>query len=140
LIGGQEQRLKISFKDPATYFGADYKEKFKSANVSTAVVGTVGFWSGKGTGTTALQVGHLLHLVHSEGSGSRMRSRFWLGDLGGVKMGGMVPMALVKGLLKHATEEMAYLRTFLPDFYENKMRGPKRMSEPYVHVVPFSHG
>jgi hypothetical protein len=140
MIGGQQQKLRISFKDPSTYFGADYKARFKAANVSTAVVGRVGFWAGKGKGTTAMDVGHLMHLVHDEGDGVRMRSRFWLGDVAGIKLGGFVPKTLVTGLVKHATEEMGYLRTFLPEFYEERKRGPKKRSELYEDVVPWSEG
>jgi hypothetical protein len=63
MVGDQQQQLRISFLNPSTYFGADYKEQFKSANISTAVVGPVGFWAGKGFGTIGMDVGHLMHIM-----------------------------------------------------------------------------
>ena len=143
-IGGTLQQLRINFRSPAAYFGNDSPTAFKAANVSTAVVGRVGFWAGKGKGTSGMNVGHLMHLVHEEPDGVRMRSRFWLGDVEGLPLGkgirsAVIPMNLVTGLVKHATEEMGYLKGFLPDLYrqENKI-GPKKRGEP--DVIPWSEG
>jgi hypothetical protein len=138
-IGGQLQYLRINFRDPSAYFGEDFKTLFKAANVTTAVVGRVGFWGGQGKGTAAVNVGHLIHLVHNEPDGVRMRSRFWLGDVEGFNLGSFVPMSLVTGLVKHATEEMGYLKDFLPGLYEKQTKiGPKRFGEQ--EVVPWSQG
>jgi hypothetical protein len=137
LIGGEEQKLRINFRSPAAYFGNDYQAKFRAANVSTAVCGRVGFWQGKGKGTSAQDVGHLIHLVHNEEGGVRMRSRFWLGDIGislpASLRSAFIPMKLVTGLVKHASEEMNYLHGFLPKLYqEQNIIGPKRRGEKEV--------
>ena len=47
-IGGQLAKLKISFKDPSNYFGADWKTKFAEKGYSTAVCGRVGTWEQDG--------------------------------------------------------------------------------------------
>jgi hypothetical protein len=127
-IGGELQQLNISFLDPGVYFGAAWKDDFVKANVSTAAVGRVSFYDFDSK--TSNPVGHLLHLVHNEPDGVRMRSRFWLGDLGdgftpppGVELG---PHNLVRGLQKHASEEMAILGTILPDLWRtNSQEGKK---------------
>jgi len=121
-IGGQLQYLRLSFKDPSEYFGPDYKAKFAAAKVETAVCGRVGMWAGKGT-NTALEVGHVIHLVQKEGDGVRMRSRFWLGDIAGLPLPAamkqmLVPKTLVEGLVTHSSEEMKILAGFLPDLYK----------------------
>ncbi|KAF2673147.1 hypothetical protein BT63DRAFT_475699 [Microthyrium microscopicum] len=142
-IGGELQKLRINFLTPAKYFGEGYKGLWKTANVSTAAVGTVSFWEGKGKGVAGFQVGHLCHLIHEEADGIRMRSRFWLGDVDGLPLdketrSSIVPMNLVTGLVKHATEEMGYLKGFLADLYrkENKI-GPKKRGEKVIK--PWSH-
>ena len=56
-----------------------------------------------------------------------MRSRFWLGDIsllssfGPSARAAVVPKALVVGLTKHTTEEMAILGNILPDLYRSQM-------------------
>jgi hypothetical protein len=121
-IGGELQTLRISFKDPGVYFGSTWKEDFRANNYATAICGTVGLWTGPGI--TALQVGHLIHLVKNEYNGVRMRSRFWLGDISLLRSkelrAAAVPQAMVKGLVKHTTEEMGTLASILPELYKRE--------------------
>ncbi|TID24189.1 hypothetical protein E2P81_ATG02495 [Venturia nashicola] len=140
-IGGQLTFLRIQFRDPATYFGENYKALFTAANVSTAVCARVGLWEGAEKGIQALDIGHVIHLVHNEFDGVRMRSRFWLGDMDAVKEPAQratsIPPDLAPGLTKHTSEEMAILGTFLPDLYKREMaKGPKRRDA--VEVLPWS--
>jgi hypothetical protein len=118
-IGGRLSKLKISFKDPKEYFGDRWKEDFKKYGYSTAVCGRVGQWDPESN--TVVYTGHLIHLVKDNQSGCRMRSRFWLGDVSGVTepavRAKLVPEADAKGLCQHATEEMAFLGSILPDMF-----------------------
>lgn len=136
MIGGQEQHLRINFKSPGDYFGDDYLDKFQTANVVTAVCGRVALWTGKGTPAWGLNIGHLIHLVHTVPDGVIMRSRFWLGDIEGLHARFLVPINLVTGLVKHATEEMGYLKTFLADLYAKETAPGTHKRE----VVPWSKG
>jgi hypothetical protein len=136
-IGGELQTLRISFKDPGVYFGQDWKQEFKANNYSTAICGTVGLWTGPGI--SAFQIGHLVHLVRNEFNGIRMRSRFWLGDISLLPSkelrASVVPQAMVKGLVKHTTEEMAILGTILPDLYQKEReKGNLLKKETNVYV------
>lgn len=118
-IGGKLQKLCISFKSPAEYFGPDWQAQFKKANVGTAICGRVGLWDDSNDAVMA--TGHLVHLCHKEWYGTRMRSRFWLGDLDGVTDPKVRKLAIkdkmANGLMQHASEEMAILATVLPDLY-----------------------
>ncbi|KAF1985332.1 hypothetical protein K402DRAFT_455291 [Aulographum hederae CBS 113979] len=121
MIGGELQKLRISFKEPSAYFGDNWKADLKAQNYSTVICGRVGLWTGPGY--TAIDIGHLIHLVRDEFMGIRMRSRFWLGDIDLLKGVGpeiraaIVPQNLVKGLVKHTSEEMSILGGFLPGLY-----------------------
>jgi hypothetical protein len=134
-IANQLMFLKISFKDPAEYFGPTYKGDFKAANVSTAVCARVALWEGEGHGIEGVDMGHVIHLVQNEFNGVRMRSRFWLGDFDGVKdpkvRSEMVPADMPAGLLRHTIEEMSILGTFLPGLYKSQTQGagPRRRDE-----------
>jgi hypothetical protein len=117
-IGGRLAKLKIRFRDPAEYFGANYREDFAKAGVSTAVCGRVADWDPEAN--MAVATGHLIHLIEDTADGCRMRSRFWLGDVEGV---GVVKRSEAElpispaGLCQHATEEMAILAKILPDLF-----------------------
>lgn len=70
---------------------------------------------------TTTYMGHLIHLIKNEPDGVRMRSRFWLGDVDGMKSEEAVEQVspgLIKGLCKHCTEEMAILAEILPGLYQ----------------------
>ena len=129
-IGGVLQKLKISFKDPGEYFGADWQSAFKEAGYSTAVCGRVGTWNDQTD--EVFYVGHLIHLIKDEPDGVRMRSRFWLGDVDGItdpeirKANVDMPFAL--GLLQHCTEEMSILAMVLPEMYQKYSKGVDEMS------------
>ena len=114
-IGGELHKLKISFKDPSEYFGADWKASFKEAGYSTAICGRTGIWNDQTN--EVLYVGHLIHLIKNEPDGVRMRSRFWLGDIDGLtdaeERKKNVSLPFATGLLQHCTEEMAILATIL---------------------------
>ncbi|KAJ5949704.1 hypothetical protein N7454_001288 [Penicillium verhagenii] len=118
-IGGELQKLKISFKDPGQCFGAGWEGAFQEAGYSTAVCGRTGVWDDEKN--EVMYVGHLVHLIKSEPDGVRMRSRFWLGDVNGITDPEMrkagVSLEFATGLLKHCTEEMAILANILPDIY-----------------------
>jgi DAPG hydrolase PhiG domain len=116
--GDELQKLKISFKAPAQYFGPGWKEEFAKAGYRTAICGRTGSWEPE-TGKVTY-MGHLIHLIKNEPDGCRMRSRFWMGDVEGMPlaMGNMMPVSITSGLLKHATEEMAILATQLPQLYQ----------------------
>ncbi|KIX02971.1 uncharacterized protein Z518_06521 [Rhinocladiella mackenziei CBS 650.93] len=116
-IGGDLAILKISFKGPSEYVGANRKE-FQRAGYGTAICGRVGIWDDS-TGNV-LYTGHLIHLVKNEPDGCRMRSRFWLGDIEGVpvEMGDGAPHWPGAGFMKHCTEEMAILASKLPGLYQ----------------------
>ena len=123
-IGGKLLKLKISFKDPAEYFGHDWKAKFEAARYGTAICGRVGDWDPESGKTT--YNGHLIHLIKEEPDACRMRSRFWLGDVEGspTKVGDKVPEFMKAGLMQHAAEEMAILASQLPEMYEKYSRKP----------------
>lgn len=118
-IGGQLQKLKISFKDPSEYFGPGWETAFKEAGYSTAICGRTGQWDDEKN--EVVYVGHLIHLIKNEPDGVRMRSRFWMGDVDGITdpevRKAAVPLEFGMGLLQHATEEMAILATILPEMY-----------------------
>jgi hypothetical protein len=148
-IGGALQSLNISFKDPGIYFGPNWRAEFDKTNHSTAVVGKVSFYDFDKKESTP--VGHLLHLIHDEPDGVRMRSRFWLGDLGftaDTPLGeSLVPQFLTRGLQKHASEEMAILATILPKLWrENSKEGKLGKatgfitSDPNGGTYPGPHG
>ncbi|PVH79351.1 hypothetical protein DL98DRAFT_572544 [Cadophora sp. DSE1049] len=119
-IGGHLAKLKISFLDPALYFGDDWEKEFEKEGYELAVCGRTANWNDE-TGE-ALRTGHLIHLIKKEKIGVRMRSRFWLGDIEGVTDSEVrknaVPGFLPEGLCRHATEEMAILASVLPGLYE----------------------
>ena len=122
MIGSEMQKLKISFKSPGEYFGDDWEKKFKKAKVATAICGRVGMWDDPTD--DAMPIGHLIHLIQEEWQGVRMRSRFWLGDIEMIEepelRRGAITETLAKGLLKHASEEMAILGSILPSLYEKE--------------------
>ena len=120
-LGGELQKLKISFKDPSEYFGSDWKEKFRVRGYGTAVCGRTAVWDI--ARNDFVYSGHLIHLIKNEANGCRMRSRFWMGDIDGVEnLGPHVPSFLTSGLCKHATEEMSILASKLPGLYEKYRR------------------
>jgi hypothetical protein len=118
-IGNQLSKLKISFRDPSEYFGSGWEAAFQASQYSTAVCGKVAFWDPEKN--LFVYNGHLIHLIKNEPDGCRMRSRFWLGDVEGVTdpkiRAKLVPETVAKGLLKHATEEMAILASILPGMH-----------------------
>ncbi|KAK5135336.1 hypothetical protein LTR08_005440 [Meristemomyces frigidus] len=118
-IGGELAKLKISFRDPAEYFGEGWRAAFDKSDYSTAICGKVGLWNPEND--SVRYMGHLIHLIKNEPDGCRMRSRFWLGDADGLdtpeQRMASVPNGLPQGLCKHATEEMAILGTILPELY-----------------------
>ena len=123
-IGGHLAKLKISFLDPALYFGDDWEKEFEKEGYELAVCGRTANWNDE-TGE-AMRTGHLIHLIKKEKIGVRMRSRFWLGDIEGVTDPEVrkcaVPDFLPEGLCRHATEEMAILASILPGLYEKYAR------------------
>jgi len=114
-IGGVLSNLKISFKDPSIYFGADWRQKFDEKGYSTVICGRCQNWDPETNESVA--IGHLIHLIKTEPDGCRMRSQFWLGDIEGINQPQPVPEAFASGLLKHATEEMAILANILPSLH-----------------------
>lgn len=112
-------KLKISFKSPANCFGPDYVSEFKKYGYSIAICGRVGMWDDEKNVVTYTD--HLIYLIKDEPDGSRMRGRFWLGDIDGISDPGvrasLTPPHLGLGLCKHATEEMSILASVLPRMF-----------------------
>lgn len=125
-IGGKLQKLRISFKSPEEYFGPNWKEDFQKANVGTAICGRVGLWDDPNDG--AMETGHLIHLCHNEWYGTRMRSRFWLGDIEEISdpvlRKNTITDTMSSGLERHAAEEMHILASILPKLYAEKTGKP----------------
>ena len=117
-IGGDLNKLKISFKSPAEYFGEDWRQRFTECGYGTAICGRTGLWDEESGHTQ--YVGHLIHLIKTEPDGCRMLSRFWLGHVDGLPMnvGFAISEKQARGLLKHSTEEMAILASQLPALYQ----------------------
>lgn len=126
-IGGVLAKLKLSFKSPSEYFGANWKEEFDAAGYGTAICARVGSWD-DATGAVVYN-GHAIHLVKNEPGACRMRSRFWLGDIERIPggQGDKIPGFLRAGLMKHATEEMAILASELPGLYNKYKRDGRRL-------------
>jgi hypothetical protein len=119
-IGGELNKLKISFRDPSEYLDVS---RFSEAGVSTAVCARTGLLG------TPVWAGHLIHLVRDTDYGCEMRSRFWLGDFDPPEIAATreqrierMPDHLARGLLKHCHEEMSYLAAFLPELYAQERR------------------
>ncbi|KAF2399285.1 hypothetical protein EJ06DRAFT_531603 [Trichodelitschia bisporula] len=129
-IGGQLQRLRLSFVSPGVYFGPDWERKFREHGWATAVCARVGTWDGSGADAPTVRTGHVIHLVRDEAGGARMRSRFWVGDVEGLPAGpegvavreGLFRDEVAEGLLRHASEEMAFLGNVLPGMYARHSR------------------
>lgn len=119
-IGGETSTLRISFEDPAKYFGKGWREKFDATGYGTAICGRTAVWDERKGGYLA--TGHLLHLVKREPDGCRMRSRFWLGDVEGVPVhaGHFIPEKMAEGLMRHCLEEMSILASILPDLHRRE--------------------
>lgn len=111
-IGGELQKLRIHFRDPAEYLDVS---RFAEAGVSAAVCARVGPLDAPFFG------GHLIHLCRDTPYGCEMRSRFWLGDVDvpGIAddpeaRARLAPDAAGAALQNHCHEEMGYLARFLP--------------------------
>ena len=111
-IGGELQKLKISFRDPAEYLDTS---GFSGAGVTAAVCARVGPLE------APVWVGHLIHVCRDTDYGCEMRSRFWLGDFDPPELAPdrgsrvrLLPDRMGEGLLRHCHEEMTYLAGFLP--------------------------
>jgi hypothetical protein len=127
-IGDELMSMNITFQDPGRYFGPNWKADFAAKDYTTAICARVAMYD-KNSGTS-FNVGHLIHLLHKEPDGVRMRSRFWLGDLDdpipGIDPNTLIPENLVRGLTKHCPEEMTILATVLPKLWrENSEEGKK---------------
>ena len=115
LIGGELQKLRIHFRDPAEYLDVS---RFAEAGISAAACGRVGPLDG------TIWAGHLIHLCRDTAYGCEMRSRFWLGDFEPAEIAPdretrmqLFPDTAGVGLLQHCHEEMSYLASFLPALY-----------------------
>jgi hypothetical protein len=118
-VGGDLQSMKITFQNPSVYFGPTWKEDFAKNNYSTAICSRVAAYDAPTK--DSFNIGHVIHLLHNEPDGIRMRTRFWLGAFDvplpvGAAIAA-VPEKSAKGLLKHSTEEMAILATVLPGLW-----------------------
>jgi hypothetical protein len=127
-IGGDLMNMNITFRSPEVYFGPTWKEDFKAKGYGAAVCARVALYDENEK--TSFSIGHIIHLIHNEPDGVRMRSRFWLGDtdepLPGLDPAGLIPENSARGLAKHCPEEMAILGTVLPKLWrENSEEGKK---------------
>ena len=130
-IGGELDKLRIAFFDPAEMFGMDPNSE--AMFVLCAKPGPLDAW---------LRVGQMCHVVRDTPWGAEMRSRFWLGHVESVDENALKRLAtnivgntnlarrlLVKkskaaGLLQHCLEEMGNLSDFLPALYRKHKGGP----------------
>jgi hypothetical protein len=135
VFAGDLARHKISFRDPAKYFGPTLEEDFRRAGYSIAVYGRTGDRNDQ-TGQVNY-MGHLIHSIKDEPNGIRTRSRFWLEDIPGVSPEArrvMVSEKLPMALLQHATEEMPILATI--GLHEKYAR--KDILESPIYTTQFS--
>jgi len=114
-IGGELQKLKIHFREPAEYLDV---ARFSEAGVSAAICARVGPLD------APVWAGHLIHLCRDTEYGCEMRSRFWLGDMDPPELAPdphsrtqLFPDSVGVGLLRHCHEEMSYLAGFLPELH-----------------------
>lgn len=123
-VGSESMDIAIEFSEPSMFFDVS---RFKDANVSTAVCGSVGFQKPK------VGFGQLIHLIRETKTGCEMRSRFWLGrvELKGLPKSGVLnklagskfvsekaaPLDLGREMLVHCAMEMNHLAGFLPALY-----------------------
>jgi hypothetical protein len=114
-IGGDLQKLKIHFREPAEYLDV---ARFSEAGVSAAVCARVRPLD------APVWAGHLIHLCRDTEYGCEMRSRFWLGDMDPPELAPdpdsraqLFPDSVGVGLLRHCHEEMSYLAGFLPELH-----------------------
>ena len=114
-IGGELQKLKIHFRDPAAYLDVS---RFKAAGTTAAICARVGLLD------APVWAGHLIHLCRDTAYGCEVRSRFWLGDFDPAGTAPdresrmrLFPDRVGEGLLKHCHEEMTYLAGFLPELH-----------------------
>jgi hypothetical protein len=114
-IGGQLQKLRIRFRDPAEFLDTG---RFDDADVSGVVCARTGLLE------APVWAGHLIHFCRDTDDGCEMRSRFWLGDMDPPDIAPnrearmeLFPDEMGKALLQHCIEEMRNLATFLPDLY-----------------------
>ncbi len=128
-IGGEMNKLRIQFMDPATYFDT---ARFHAANVSAVICARVSYLD------KPLKFARLIHLIRETENGCEMRSRFWAGDievtiplLGPVfskflnirrMRQVVVPDKIGPALLIHCAEEMNHLAGILPELFP-KMTG-----------------
>jgi hypothetical protein len=121
-IGGELQKLKIHFRDPAKVLDIS---RFEGAGVTSVQYARVGPLEGEGW------IGHLIHVCRDTDYGTEMRSRFWLGDIEPLakplppeSVAALTPEALGRALLRHCSEEMTYLGGFLPGLYRKHNGDP----------------
>ena len=114
-IGGDLQKLKINFREPAEYLDT---ARFAEAGITGAACARVGLLD------SPVWAGHIIHLCRDTDYGCEMRSRFWLGDVDPPELApdatarvNLFPDSAGEGLLKHCHEEMSYLAGFLPELY-----------------------
>jgi hypothetical protein len=121
-IGDDMHHLRVAFKDPSEYLGAEWRYECEINGYATAICARTGIWSGPGIEGT--DYGHLIYLVKRELDGVRIRFRCWLGDVPGVEIpdirARLTSPKVVEGILKHSLEEMAILATFLPSLYDRE--------------------
>ncbi len=114
-IGGELQKVKISFREPGEYFDV---KRLEAAHLGLVVCARTGPLE------APIWAGHLIHICRDTDYGCEMRSRFWVGDFDPPEVAPdrearirLVPDSLGPGLLQHCHEEMSYLAGFLPEFY-----------------------
>ncbi len=124
LIGGQLQKLRIQFRDPAELLDTS---RFEEAGVTGVICARTGFLDAPIWG------GHVIHFCRDTTDGCEMRSRFWLGDMDPPDLAPtrearieLFPDEAAQALLKHCIEEMRTLATFLPDLYERETGKEKK--------------
>jgi hypothetical protein len=126
-IGGELQKLKIHFRDPAEYLDTS---RFSEAGVSAAICARVGLLD------APVWAGHLIHLCRDTDYGCEMRSRFWLGSVDPPEIAAdreariqLFPDRAGEGLQRHCHEEMTYLAGFLPELHGRETAGSSGVTQ-----------
>jgi hypothetical protein len=122
-IGGQLNRLRISFIDPEDNLGPE-----SSRDGRLFICAKVGLLD------RPVSIGRMVHALYDTEWGCEMRSHFWLGHVETNLLGGIVQKlantavmrkrvvsrAMAYGLEAHCHEEMSTLARFLPGLFETQ--------------------
>ena len=125
-LGGQLQKLRISFLDPVENMGPEAKAPGRL--FVCAQVGALG---------RPIKIARMVHAAYDTAWGCELRSHFWMGLVESEQLGGLVQRiantrwargrtvthAAAQALEAHCHEEMSNLARFLPALYAREGQG-----------------